>query len=435
MMAFVFKSKRRVNGKVRSARTWSGQYRLPGDLKPIRVALGVTDKQVAKEKLSRIVRDAEREREGLSLPKKQRDAAMRSVERYVHEFVESRRGLNRDEKYVRELERKLLRLIRECKWPTLGDIAAHSFEAWRARQRQDGMSPKTLNEYHAAAFGLCKWLEPRIGSNPMRTVERIKALGDPDRIRRALTPAELWRLVSVAGERAIVYLVAAFTGLRRGELGKIEWRDVHIDEAQPYISVRCSIAKNAKLVRQPLPPRIAAALRQCRLVNVAPTDLVFKRLIPRMNRFRDDLTAAGIPYIDAKSEYADFHGLRTTFGTELAKSRLPVRVAMELLRHSDVKLTTKIYTDAGMLPIWDAVEALPMFNDTQIDTLKLVEKGQSESAAVPLKNQGPILLAAGGQSVSPSESAPVGESPQMADGARCRVRTCDFLRVKQALYH
>jgi integrase len=58
--------------------------------------------------------------------------------------------------------------------------------------------------------------------------------------------------------------------------------------------------------------------------------------------------------------------LRTTFGTELAKSRLPVQVAMELLRHSDVKLTTKIYTDAGMLPIWDAVEALPMFNDTQI---------------------------------------------------------------------
>ncbi len=57
MMAFVFKSKRRVNGKVRPARTWSGQYRFPADLRPIRVALGVTDKQVAKEKLSRIVRE------------------------------------------------------------------------------------------------------------------------------------------------------------------------------------------------------------------------------------------------------------------------------------------------------------------------------------------------------------------------------------------
>ena len=88
-----------------------------------------------------------------------------------------------------------------------------------------------------------------------------------------------------------------------------------------------------------------------------------------------------------------------------------------------------------MAPTRDAVAALPMFNDTQIDTLKLVAKGQRESAAVPLKDQEPILLAAGGQSVSPSESASVGESPQLADGARCRVRTCDFLRVKQALYH
>ena len=29
-----------------------------------------------------------------------------------------------------------------------------------------------------------------------------------------------------------------------------------------------------------------------------------------MNRFRDDLGAAGIPYVDGKGEYADFHALR-----------------------------------------------------------------------------------------------------------------------------
>jgi len=239
----------------------------------------------------------------------------------------------------------------------------------------------------------------------------------------------------VARERGIVYLVAAFTGLRHGELAKIEWRDVHIDEAQPYISVRSSIAKNTKPISQPLPARVAAALRQCRLVDVAPHDLVFKRLIPRMNRFRADLAAAGISSIDDKGECADFHALRKTFATELVKLRLPLRVAMELMRHSDPNLTTKIYTDAGMLPIWDAVGALPMFNDTQIDTLKLVASGQNESAAVPMKGQARILLAAGGQSVSASESASVGESAETSESARCRVRTCDFLRVKQALYH
>jgi len=74
----------------------------------------VSDKQVAKEKLSRIVREAEREREGLSPPKEQRDAAKQLVESYVREFVESRRGVGCDEKYVRELDRKLIRLMQDC---------------------------------------------------------------------------------------------------------------------------------------------------------------------------------------------------------------------------------------------------------------------------------------------------------------------------------
>jgi integrase len=98
----------------------------------------------------------------------------------------------------------------------------------------------------------------------------------------------LWRLVDVAGERGVLYLVAAFTGLKQGELVKIEWRDVHIEEAQPYISVRSSIAKNAKLVPQPLPLKVAAALRQLRRDGMGPHDLVFRRLMPDMDRFRDD---------------------------------------------------------------------------------------------------------------------------------------------------
>ncbi len=369
-------------------------------MKPIRVALGVTDKQVAKEKLSRIVRDAEREREGFTLPKEQRDAAKQSVESFVREFVESRRGLNRDEKYVRELERKLGRLIGECEWSTLRDVTPHSFEAWRARQ--SGLSAKTLNEYRAAIFGLCGWLENRVGTNPIRSVGKVNTSGRSKRERRAFTAGEFKRLIEVSGERAIVYVVAASTGIRRGELAGIQWRDVQIDEARPHIRVRASIAKNHKEARQPLPPIVAFALRQCRPLNVAPTDLVFKRLIPRMNRFRDDLTAAGIAYVDVKGEYADFHALRKTYSTFLMLVGLPEFVRMKLMRHSDMKLTQQSYTDASMAPTWDAVAGLPMFNDTQIDTLKLVAKGQSESAAVSLKDHGPILLAHGGQSVSPS---------------------------------
>ena len=92
-MPFVFRSKRRVNGKVRVSRTYTGQFRLAGDSKATRVSLGVSDKQVAEERLRRIVREAEREREGWSLPKEQREARKRSIEKLRAGYVESKRGL------------------------------------------------------------------------------------------------------------------------------------------------------------------------------------------------------------------------------------------------------------------------------------------------------------------------------------------------------
>jgi len=435
MICFVFKPRRRVDGKVRPSRTWSGKFQLPGDSKSTVAPLGVTDKQVAQEKLREMVRAIERERAGLSPTRKEQNAAKQSVEKSIAEYIGIKRGQRCDEKYVRELELKLLRLMRACKWSTLRDITASSFEAWRARQPQEKVSAKTLNEYRAALSGFCKWLEARTGCNPMRSVGSIKALGDPRRKRRAFTPAELWRLVSVAGDRGVVYLVAAFTDLRRGELSKIEWRDVHVDGTQPYISVRSSISKNAKSVAQPLPPKIAAAIRQCRRGDVGPHDLVFKRLMSDMNRFRADLTAAGIAFVDEKGERADFHSLRKTFATELAKLNLPLRVAMELMRHSDPNLTTKIYTDAGMLPIWDAVGALPMFNDTQIDTPKLVEHGQTASSPVPLESSIKNSLGPEDKRLSQLENASVQKSPDSRSGSRGRIRTYDQSVNSRPLYH
>src|ERR1700739_4040469 len=119
MTCFVFRAKRRVNGNVRAARTWSGKYQLPGDLKLTVVNLGVTDKQVALEKLRRLVREAEREREGLIQPKVERDALKRPIEAAIQEFVASRRGLHRGVKYCRDRELRLLRLARECGWHTV----------------------------------------------------------------------------------------------------------------------------------------------------------------------------------------------------------------------------------------------------------------------------------------------------------------------------
>lgn len=79
-----------------------------------------------------------------------------------------------------------------------------------------------------------------------------------------------------------------------------------------------------------------------------------------------DLNRAGIPFLDDLGRRVDFHSLRKTFGTALVLSGADPRVVMELMRHSDLKLTMKTYTDARQLigPSIAVVEKLPWLSPT-----------------------------------------------------------------------
>jgi hypothetical protein len=61
------------------------------------------------------------------------------------------------------------------------------------------------------------------------------------------------------------------------------------------------------------------------------------------------------------------------------------RLAMELARHSDMRLTMKTYTDAGQLPLREVIESLPGFGgkaDSRIDSRTLGASGQAVSPTV-----------------------------------------------------
>ncbi len=52
--------------------------------------------------------------------------------------------------------------------------------------------------------------------------------------------------------------------------------------------------------------------------------------------------------------------LRVTFCTNLLNAGVHPRVVQELMRHSDIKLTMKNYTDPSQLPVAEALEKLPI---------------------------------------------------------------------------
>jgi len=64
----------------------------------------------------------------------------------------------------------------------------------------------------------------------------------------------------------------------------------------------------------------------------------------------------------------DLHSLRHTFGTLLARSGVHPRTAMELMRHSDIRLTTKIYQHLDLADTAGAINKLPVIQVEQSPT-------------------------------------------------------------------
>ncbi len=59
---------------------------------------------------------------------------------------------------------------------------------------------------------------------------------------------------------------------------------------------------------------------------------------------RTDLKAAGIEWKNDEGQRIDFHALRTTFVTQLARAGVTLATAQRLARHSTPALTAKNYT-------------------------------------------------------------------------------------------
>lgn len=170
--------------------------------------------------------------------------------------------------------------------------------------------------------------------------------------------AELKSLVRVDEYRGLVYLVAAFSGMRRNELSQLEWRDV--DFQADCIRMRSATTKNGKDAVQATHPNVMRALKAYRSSQqgVKDSDKVFAE-IPSVPLLKRDLKACGIEYVDEYGRYADFHSFRHTYCTMLSASGVDQRIAQTLMRHSDPRLTANVYTDESLLPLQEASLKLP----------------------------------------------------------------------------
>jgi hypothetical protein len=85
-----------------------------------------------------------------------------------------------------------------------------------------------------------------------------------------------------------------------------------------------------------------------------------------MATFKSDLAKADIRHIDGAGRVMDFHGLRYSCGTMLAKAGVAPRTAMEIMRHTDIRLTMGLYTDPTILNTSRAINELPSLTDEPV---------------------------------------------------------------------
>jgi len=385
MEARIYKPKRMRNGKRTVGRLYRARIKLADDSKVRDIALQVSDKQVAQQKLNKLIQELEHESAGLIPAKAERDAAQSPLLDLVSEYVNELTVLGRSEDHLRHVNTRLRRLVRECGWTRLADVTPASFQTWR--KAQSAKAPKTLNEYLAVLSAFWTWLrkQGRVTVNPFELVERADTRGKERIQRRALSDEEAARLLQVAGENRLAYMLPLYAGLRRNEVKTLRWSSLVLGESGGLLRVHAAVNKNRKEQALPLHPELVKALENKKPANSKTDSLVLPNGVPKMKEVRQDLAKASIPFLDERGRRMDYHALRTTFVTRLSINKVHPRLAMELARHSDLKLTMKNYTDAGQLPLREVIESLPGFGgqaDSRIDSRTLGASGQTVSPTV-----------------------------------------------------
>jgi len=349
------RSGRETGKMVGEQQVWWMKYKMP-DGTPRREK-GFRDKLATEQEAARQEREAQQAVAGILLVDNKTLAD--SLQNHIDAYRGSLERTGRARKYIDPVHTRLTRIARHCGWQSLKQTNPNDLEGYLAELTRQKLAPKTINEYLAAAKGFMRWCiqTRRLAGNPLEGLRRTTYQREND--KAALTTEQANKLLEVAGPNRLIYYVALRTGLRRAELEALQWGDIHLDVAHPHVALRAATTKAKRADVVPLRQDIIRELKAACPQDAAPTDKVFPFIARNSRGFLPDLDRTGIPRTDEYGKRYCFHSLRVTFGTWLAQAGVAPRVHMELMRHTDMKLTMHYYTDPRLLDTSRAVQDLP----------------------------------------------------------------------------
>ena len=381
------------------SRKWWGRYRA-ADGREKRVPMAA-DKAAARAMLNERVVKVEREKAGLTEPCDEQ--RKRPLSEHVADFERYLKNKDVTPKQIHTATTQLQCMINECKWKLIGDISASAALDFLGGVRTRGRSAQTYNHYLKSAKQFTRWLvrDRRATTDALAHLSKLNVSTDRRHDRRPLTPEEFGLLIAVAKtgpaietlsgpDRAMMYVLAAWTGFRKGEIGSLVLRSLRLEDNPPTATVGACYSKRRRQDSQILHPEVVQRLKDwlATKTNLGPTDLLFpisgrvpggkERKTHKMMQL--DLKTARTKWIEAGSTpaerdrrdkadflryesedglFADFHSNRHMFITSLERAGLSPKMAQTLARHSDVRLTLGIYTHVGLHDQTVAIDSLP----------------------------------------------------------------------------
>jgi len=278
----------------------------------------------------------------------------------------------------------------------LAAVTADDIEVILQRLRTDGRAASTYNHYRQHVRALFAWATRKgyLASNPLERAE-IPRLTHARRSRR-LKPGEEGALLAAASPRLYRLIVAALeTGCRRGELLKLQWRD--IDRTRREVHVRAENAKDGEDRVIPITTRLAAILEMARhdpageefeadahvfgnevgepIANItrAWTTCILRAhgVTPAWDKRPHEGTdrrghrrQGGRLTAELRAELdridLHFHDLRREAGSRWMEGGMPLHVVQQLLGHADAR-TTSIYLNATRIGLHESMARFEQF--------------------------------------------------------------------------
>ena len=355
-----------------------------------------TDNATARRILAKLVADTALRRDGVINPRHDRYSieGRKPLTEHIATYQAHCQHAGRAEQSVFENGVQLDALLVTTKATRLVDLTADALELHLTVRKHLGLSARTINRTRAIVVAFVNWCVKtgRLESNPLGIVPKQDELRDRRRVRRALTDAELSRLLEVARPRGreAWYLAAAFAGLRKGDLQRLVWADINFQEST--ITIRTGKAKRCDVL--PMHPQLADALKRHQQAHPAlPTARVWSEAVTNLTRIKD-FKRAGIALVDSEGRFADLHGLRATLATNLARASVTPQVAQRILRHSDYRTTLKHYTLLGLTDTAAAIARIPTITPADCESLRATgtlgreasTRGSSISPTVGVRN-------------------------------------------------